>query len=233
MILFCSPQWNVCWRFNAVYRLQPPTAHSLTLIQHFTVLNGAPQNIQTVPGKRLMGWRTNTCSFCFMQMSLGPGGYACGGPYTSQHGKQLCAFAHFLPHLTHSLAAKQNKIKQKIISRRDKTIVKIIRSNKRENAVKGVVQLGRGRDFRQLVSSMDGLRCGWSCEVKYCTQNTSFAARAGVMSDLLPLCLKYIHICFRSFKSLFCITFIVLTRGPCYSSCFDIQFFFFLNLWLQ
>lgn len=117
-------------------------------------------------------------------MSLGPGGYACGGPCMSQHGKQLCAFAHFLPRLTHSLAAKQNKIKQKIIRGRDKTIVKIIRSNKRENVVKGVVQLGRGRDFRQLVSSMDG-HCGWSCEVKYYTQNTCFAVRARAVSDLL------------------------------------------------
>lgn len=86
---------------------------------------------------------------------------------------------------------QQNKIKQKIISGRDKTIVKIIRSNKRENAVKGAVQLGRGRDFRQLVSSMDALRRGCSCEVKYCTQNARFAVRAGVASHLIPLFLEH------------------------------------------
>lgn len=36
----------------------------------------------------------------------------------SQRGKQLCTFAHFLPHLTHSPAAKQNKTKTQNTQRR-------------------------------------------------------------------------------------------------------------------
>lgn len=103
----------------------------------------------------------------------------------SQTGKQLCAFAHFLPHLTRSLAAKQNKIKQKIHKWGGyQTIVEIIRRNKRECRKKGVVQLVRGRNFRQLVSSMDALRHGWSYELKYCTQD---AVRARGRARLLTL----------------------------------------------
>lgn len=66
--------------------------------------------------------------------------------YVSTSQTIIRAFAHFLPHLTHSLAAKQNKIKQKNHTEY-RTIVKMIRTNNRENAVKGVEQLGRGRNF--------------------------------------------------------------------------------------
>lgn len=101
-----------------------------------------------------------------MQMSLGPEGathmeaHIC---LNKENNDML--FAHFLPHLTAALAAKQNKIQHEKIRGMVQYNVKIIRSNKGDTAVKGVVQLGEGRDFRRLVSSLDALCCGWSFEI--------------------------------------------------------------------
>lgn len=52
--------------------------------------------------------------FLFYVNEFGP--WAAHVQASSQHGKQLCAFAHFIPRLTYSLASKQaqaNKAKQK------------------------------------------------------------------------------------------------------------------------
>jgi len=63
----------------------------------------------------------------------------------------------------------------------------------KESAVKGVEQLAEGRNFRRLVSSMDALRCGWSCEVIEQYINVGYGVTAGVGPDSVMYIFQYTH----------------------------------------
>lgn len=90
-----------------------------------------------------------------------------------------CAFAHFLPHLTHSFTAKNTP--QQKNRKTKKTHKRKSKKKQTSGSLEGTKERtqekqpcswaaggggggggrGRWRNFRQLVSSMDALRCGW------------------------------------------------------------------------
>lgn len=134
-----------------------------------------------------------------MQMSLGPQGRACGGPYMSQHGKTITSICSFSPSLTSLACSKTKQNKTKNHKRAGQNNCLDHQKQQKTECTKTSRAAGQGEDFRQLVSSMDGLRCGWSCEVSYC--NACFTVWGRVSFVTFIPCI-YTHL-FQILKSLF------------------------------
>ena len=110
--------WNAWQQCNAVYTLRRcplPSSFFNTHSTFHSLTTTASEIIKTVPGNPLMGVQTQIC-FLFHANELGPRGLRI---YATAWQTMICIYS-FSPSLTltHSLAAKQNKMKQKIISGR-------------------------------------------------------------------------------------------------------------------